>query len=87
LEKQELSMDGIRQIMITRLNLDMRPEEIKENDLLQDDLGLDSIDLLEVAVGIEKTYKIKITQKDTEAFKTLYSLYEFCQARNPVKNV
>lgn len=76
----------LHKIMITRLNLDMRPEEIEENDLLQDDLGLDSIDLLEIAVGIEKNYKIKITPKDTEAFKTLHSLYEFCQARNPVNH-
>lgn len=80
-EHQEFSMNGIRNIMITRLNLDLSPEEITPEASLQDDLGFDSIDLLEIAVGIEKTYKIKITQKDTAAFQSLRTLYEFCQAR------
>lgn len=78
----ELTIDGIREIMISRLSLDMNPEEIGENDSFLEDLGLDSVDLLEVAIGIEKTYKIKITQKDTEAFRSLGALYEFCQMRD-----
>ncbi|WP_426520630.1 acyl carrier protein [Diaminobutyricibacter sp. McL0618] len=77
----ELSVDGIRHIMITRLNLDMDPEEIRMDDSLLEDLGLDSVDLLEVAIGIEKTYKIKITQQDTEAFLSVRSLYAFALAR------
>jgi acyl carrier protein len=76
----ELTIDGIREIMISRLNLDMTPEDISPDDSLLDDLGLDSVDLLEVAIGIEKTYKIKVTQQDTEAFQTLRTLYDFCLA-------
>ena len=82
----DLTLDGIREIMISRLNLDMAPEEIGADDSLLEDLGLDSVDLLEVAIGIEKTYKIKVTQQDTEAFKTLRTLYDFCtssQALSP----
>ena len=83
----ELTINGIREIMITRLNLDMTPDEIGENDSLLEDLGLDSVDLLEVAIGIEKTYKVKITQQDTEAFLTLNTLYSFCQARGVMSAV
>jgi acyl carrier protein len=83
----ELTIDGIREIMITRLNLDMAPEEIGENDSFIEDLGLDSVDLLELAIGIEKTYKVKITQQDTEAFLTLKTLYSFCLARGVMSAV
>lgn len=77
-QPSDISMDGIRQIMITRLNLDLSPEEIGAEDSLQEDLGLDSVDLLEIAIGIEKTYKIKITQKDVEAFVSLSTLHSLC---------
>ncbi|MFX4301584.1 acyl carrier protein [Alicyclobacillus tolerans] len=86
-EKLELTLDGLRKLIIERLNLDMEAEEIGENDSLQNDLGLDSIDLLEIAIGIEKTYQIKITQKDTQAFKTLRTLFDFCQSSNPIGQV
>lgn len=83
----ELTVDGIRDIMITRLNLDMTREEIGLDDLLIEDVGLDSVDLLEIAIGIEKTYRIKITQQDTEAFGTVGTLFDFCQARGVMSAV
>ncbi len=84
--RPECTMDGIRNIMTTRLNLDLSPEEITPDASLQEDLGFDSIDLLELAVGIEKTFKVKITQRDTAAFQSLRTLYEFCQTRVAVSS-
>ncbi|MEA5453701.1 phosphopantetheine-binding protein [Sinomonas sp. JGH33] len=75
----EITLDGLRELMISRLSLDMEPEDIVPDMSLLQDLGLDSVDLLEVAIGIERTYKIKITQNDTAAFATLQSLYDFCR--------
>ena len=77
----DVSIDGIRNIMISRLDLDMNPDEINPNDSLLEDLGLDSVDLLEVAIGIERIYKIRITQEDAEAFVSLQTLFDFCSQR------
>lgn len=74
----EITIDGLKDLMISRLNLDVEPGDIQPEDSLQQDLGLDSVDLLEVAIGIERTYKVKITQNDTAAFVSLQSLYDFC---------
>jgi acyl carrier protein len=60
-------------------------EDIDITDLGDDeplsfqDLGIDSIDVLELAVAIERKYKVKIgdAEKAKEAFKSLNSLADF----------
>lgn len=81
----QLTIDGLRELFIERLSLDLTPEEFGAEDSLVEDLGLDSVDLLEVAIGIEKGYGIKVTQEDTEAFANLTTLYEFCVARESAR--
>lgn len=52
----------IKQLIITSLNLDgTTPDQIEDDaPLFQSGLGLDSIDALELAVAIERTYKVTI---------------------------
>ena len=58
--------------MITYLNLqDMTPADIKDDDILfKGELGLDSIDSLELIVMLEREYGIKI-KSPTEGRKHL----------------
>lgn len=74
-----LTVDALRTLLIERLDLDVDPSEIDERASFQDDLGLDSVDLLEFAIGIERTFGVKVTQNDTEAFVDLASLHAFCR--------
>lgn len=78
----ELTIDGLKDLMISRLDLGMDPGDVDADDSLQEDLGLDSVDLLEFAIGIERTYGVKVTQNDTAAFQSLRSLYDFCAERS-----
>jgi len=59
--------DELKQKIVQTLNLeDIEPEEIGETDLLVGgELGLDSIDLLELVMMIEKDYGVKIDSEDT----------------------
>jgi len=52
----------IKQLIITSLNLDdIKPEQIVDDaPLFQEGLGLDSIDALELAVAIERKYRVTI---------------------------
>lgn len=59
---------------------DVDPADIQDDDpLITEGLGLDSIDLLELVVMLEKEYGIKITTKEEaqRAFKSLKTLAEF----------
>jgi acyl carrier protein len=62
-------MDELRIKMIQTLDLeDVRPEDIGETDsLVGGDLGLDSIDILELVMMLDKEYGVKIDNKELGA--------------------
>jgi len=67
--------------LIESLHLeDLSPAEIDpEASLFEDGLGLDSIDVLELVVMLEKSYGIKVTdmEQGKSAFRSLSSLAAF----------
>ena len=63
------------------LNLiDVKPEDIKEDEqLVGGSLDIDSIDVLEMVIMVEKDYGVKIDNKElgAKAFASLRSLAEY----------
>ena len=72
---QELEL---AQLMVDNLNLDVAPRDIEpEAPLYREGLGLDSIDILEVALAISRTYGIHLRSDDqdnTLVFQSLRAL-------------
>jgi acyl carrier protein len=69
----------LRHLIVDSLMLqDVRPEEIDvDAPLFANGLGLDSIDALELALAIERRYKVRIAADDTrnrELFASVRSL-------------
>ncbi|HPK31386.1 phosphopantetheine-binding protein [Ottowia sp.] len=63
----------VAQLMVTALNLDMTPAEIDPDaPLYGDGLGLDSIDILEVALAVSKKYGFQL-RADNEDNTTIYA--------------
>ncbi len=71
-------------IIVSALNLEMSPSEIDPDDsLFGEGLGLDSIDILEVALVISKQYGIQLRADDednTHIFRSLRSLADYVAA-------
>ncbi len=69
------------------LNLiDISPEEIRPDDqLVGGKLGIDSIDVLELVMMIEKDYSVKIDNKEIGAkvFGSLRSMAAYIQQNSP----
>ncbi|MGD8263211.1 MAG: phosphopantetheine-binding protein [Desulfobacterales bacterium] len=69
------------------LNLmDVQPDDIKADDqLVGGDLGIDSIDVLEMVIMIEKDYSVKIDNKElgVKVFATLRTLAEYVYENSP----
>ena len=62
--------------------LDVAPEDIGDDDLLVGgDLGIDSIDVLELVLMLEKDYGVKIESKDVgvQAFVSVRALAGFVE--------
>jgi acyl carrier protein len=74
----EITLDDVRQLLVDNCMLRIPPEEIQSEALLfgPGSIGLDSIDALQLAVGIEKSYGIAITEPSVarEAFHSVATL-------------
>jgi len=80
LSPQELAL---AELIATTLNLETRPAEIDpEAPLYGAGLGLDSIDILEIALAVSKTYGIRLRSDDEnnqKIFSSLRSLNQHIQ--------
>ena len=65
----------LAQLIVTSLNLDIQPDEIDPAaPLYREGLGLDSIDILEIALAVSKTYGFQLRSDDEDNLKTFSSL-------------
>ena len=80
LSPQELAL---AELIVTTLNLEKRPSEIDpEAPLYGAGLGLDSIDILEIALAVSKTYGIRLRsdgENNQQIFSSLRSLNRHIQ--------
>ncbi|NLD53721.1 MAG: acyl carrier protein [Burkholderiaceae bacterium] len=67
-------------LIVEALNLEMAPEEIDpQAPLFGDGLGLDSIDILEVALVVSKKYGFQLRSDDDDNTRIFQSLRSLCQ--------
>lgn len=72
--------ERIRSLIVTRLKLEIPAEEIEpEAPLFGEGLGLDSIDALELVVGLEQEFSIRIPDADVgkKVFASVRSIAEY----------
>ena len=75
----------VKELIIERLQLEgMTPDEIEDGaPLFGEGLGLDSIDALELVIGIEKTFGVRIQDEDVgaKAFASVDALVAFLKEK------
>lgn len=75
----------VKELIIERLQLEgMAPDEIDDAaPLFGDGLGLDSIDALELVIGIEKTFGVRIQDEEVgaKAFASVNALVDFLRGK------
>lgn len=65
----------VAQLIVSALNLEVAPESIEADaDLYGDGLGLDSIDILEIALVVSKQYGIQMKTEGDDNFVVFKSL-------------
>ena len=65
----------VAQLIVSALNLEVAPESIEaDSDLYGDGLGLDSIDILEIALVVSKQYGIQMKTEGEDNFVVFKSL-------------
>jgi len=64
----------VKKIIVEQINMwepRMTTKEIKPEDRLVDDLGLDSLDMVELIMAAEEDFDIEIPDEDAEKVKTV----------------
>ena len=75
---EELELEVAR-LIVTALNLEVTPESIApEANLYGDGLGLDSIDILEIALVMSKQFGIQMKTEGEDDFLIFKSLRSLC---------
>lgn len=64
-----MELEMLQKIVSQVLNVD--PREIKEDTTFIDDLGADSLDLLQIVMGVEEQFNIKVSEKDANNINTV----------------
>jgi acyl carrier protein len=78
----------IKEDLISRLNLPYRPEDLHEDvSLLGSGLGLDSLDALEVILGVEHAFGVKVAEDNVAILRSINTIADHVIAERAGKEV
>jgi acyl carrier protein len=72
MSEQQATAAELAELVVQVLNLDMPAKDIGPDQSLVEDLGLDSLDVLEIALTVSKKYGVKL-RSDNENNKQIFS--------------
>ncbi|NLG53103.1 MAG: acyl carrier protein [Clostridiales bacterium] len=72
-------LDKIKEIL--EAQLDIEPDNISESTNIADDLGADSLDIVELIMSVEEEFQITISDEDAQKFKTVGDVVSYIEAR------
>ena len=73
----------IKQTIVRALNLEIEPEEIGDSDVLfGGEMGLNSMAMVELVVGIEDEFDLEISDEDlsAEVFKSVQTIEDYIRS-------
>jgi len=59
----------------------VKPEDIKNESSFVDDLGADSLDLVELTMSIEEAFNIEIPDEDAEQLDTVVKVIAYIESK------
>ena len=63
------TLERVKKVAVDKLQ--RSEEEITEKANIQDDLGADSLDIVELVMGLEDEFQVEIPDEDVERIKTV----------------
>lgn len=62
-------------------DLEIDEEKIAEDALLKDDMGIDSLDFVDIIVIVEKNFGFKIKPEEMQGITTLKQFYDYIESK------
>ena len=70
--------DDVKAVVVEQLNVN--PEEVKEDSKFVEDLGADSLDVVELVTALEEKFDIEIPDTDAEKIVTVKDAMSYIEA-------
>jgi len=71
-----------RVVKIIVEQLGVKPEQVTEDAHFENDLGADSLDAVELVMGLEEEFGIEISDEDAERMKKVKDVIEYLEKRS-----
>ena len=71
--------DQIRDILAKLLKV--KPDELKDDINLQDSIGVDSTEMVETVIALEKAFSTKLSPKEITKFSTINDIEKVIQSK------
>jgi acyl carrier protein len=68
-------LERVKKVVVDQLTVESA--DVKPESALQDDLGADSLDLVELMMGMEEEFEIKIDDEAAQSIKTVNDAVNF----------
>ncbi|HLS91506.1 MAG TPA: acyl carrier protein [Limnochordia bacterium] len=72
-------MDRVKELVVEQLGVDA--EEVTEEASFIDDLGADSLDIVELVMAFEEEFDLEIPDEDAEKIRTVGDAVEYIKSK------
>lgn len=72
--------DNLKEIIVQQLGVPA--DKVTETASFQDDLGADSLDLVELIMAVEEKFGVEIADDQAQGFSTVGDVWSFLQSKN-----
>ena len=69
------TLDRVKKVVVDRLKVS--PDEVTESASFVDDLGADSLDVVDLVIGFEDEFEIQIPDEDAEKIQTVKQAVDY----------
>lgn len=72
--KSKEILETVKRVIIKSLNLNIGTEDIQDNALIYEDLGIDSVDSLDLVINLENEFGIQFPDMDRSFMQSVSTL-------------
>ena len=76
---QEEIFDKLKELVVDQLGVE--EDEVTMEASMQDDLGADSLDLVDLVMSVEEEFGVKVADEDLENIKTVGDIVNYIEDR------